>query len=178
MITCNYIEYLKNSLEPDEGYPHKELYEWSNKYIEAYYVQTSYASSALNVPRDLCTLVKNYKWKDRYCTLVRHGTFFDNIIKLDEIRRRINSEEDWRIELDLKNIPYEMANFEICYCWMNPGRLFSYDWRILEKDVYSAPPFPTELEADDWIFVDKMYKKISREHLPICTVEEFMEMKI
>ena len=78
MITSNHIEYLKSTLEPEEGYPYQELYEWSNEFIQAHYMSS----------------------------------------------------------------------------------------------------FQNAAEANAWHFVDSMYKKISREHLPICTVEEFMEMEI
>ena len=178
MITSNHIEYLKSTLEPEEGYPYPELYEWSDEFIRAHNAQLEYFDSKIRVPIELKILMERYQWKNRYNSMVQHGTFYENIVKLEDIRLHENIEDKWRVALDLKNIPYEMANFEICYCWMTPGKLFSDDWRKFEEDMYSVPPFQTIEEVNAWRFVDSMYKKISREHLPICTVEEFMETKI
>ena len=186
MITNNHIEYLKSTLEPEEGYPYQELYEWSNKFIQAHYMSLVYSDSKKCIPKDIISLIESYPWKNRYNCLVQHGTFYENIIKLEDIRWNENDEDKWRVALDLKNIPYEMANFEVCYCWMSPGRycwmsperFFCTDWRKFEEDVHSMPSFQSDVEANAWHFVDSMYKKISREHLPICTVEEFMETKI
>ena len=178
MITSNHIEYLKSTLEPEEGYPYQELYEWSNEFIQAHYMSLVYFDNKRCVPKDLISFIESYPWKNRYNSMVQHGTFYENIVKLEDIRMNENTEDKWRVILDLKNIPYEMANFEICYCWMTPGKLFSADWRKFGEDMYSVPPFQTVEEVNAWRFVDSMYKKISREHLPICTVEEFMEMKI
>ena len=178
MITNNHIEYLKSTLEPEEGYPYQELYAWSNEFIRAHNASLAYFDSKICVPIELKILMERYQWKNRYNSMVQHGTFYENIVKLEDIRLNENDEDKWRVALDLKNIPYEMANFEVCYCWMAPGRLFSSNWRKLEEDVHSMPSFQNAAEANAWNFVDSMYKKISREHLPICKVEEFMEMKI
>ena len=178
MITSNHIEYLKSTLEPEEGYPYPELYEWSDEFIRAHNAPLEYFDSKIRVLNELKILMERYQWKNRYSSMVQHGTFYENIIKLEDIRLHENIEDKWRVALDLKNIPYEMANFEICYCWMSPGRLFTVDWRKFEEDVYYSPSFQTIKEVNAWRFVDSMYKKISREHLPICTVEEFMETKI
>ena len=178
MITSSHIEYLKSALEPEEGYPYQELYEWSDEFIQAHNAPLAYFDSKIRVPIELKILMENYPWKNRYNFMVQHGTFYENIVKLEDIRLHDNTEDKWRVALDLKNIPYEMANFEICYCWMSPGRLFTVDWRKFEKNVYYSPQFQTVKEVNAWRFVDSMYKKISREHLPICTVEEFMETKI
>ena len=178
MITSNHIEYLKSTLEPEEGYPYQELYAWSNEFIRAHNASLAYFDSKICVPNELKMLMERYQWKNRYNSMVQHGTFYENIVKLEDIRLHDNTEDKWRIALDLKNIPYEMANFEVCYCWMSPGRLFSANWCKLEEDVHSMPSFQSDVEANAWHFVDSMYKKISREHLPICTVEEFMTVKI
>lgn len=178
MINNNHIEYLKSTLEPEEGYPYQELYAWSNEFIRAHNASLAYFDSKICVPIELKILMERYQWKNRYNSMVQHGTFYENIVKLEDIRLNENDEDKWRVALDLKNIPYEMANFEVCYCWMSPGRLFTIDWRKFEEDVYYSPQFQTIKEVNTWRFVDSMYKKISREHLPICTVEEFMEMKI
>ena len=174
MITSNHIEYLKQELEPDEGYPHKELYEWADKYIlwhdllEKHKGDPEFAADPY------------FKWKDRYCSLAPRGVFFSNLVKLESLRYNADSEEAWKIALDLEDIPAEAANFEICYCWMNPGRLFSWDWRDLDDPAKAGytPPFSSMQESNDWCFVDDQYKKIVNEHLPICTVEEFMTKKI
>lgn len=178
MITSNHIEYLKSTLEPEEGYPYQELYAWSNEFIRAHNASLAYFDSKICVPNELKMLMERYQWKNRYSHLTQDGTFFNNIIKLEDIRWYENDEDKWRVALDLKNIPYEMANFEVCYCWMSPGRFFCTDWHKLEEDAHSMPSFQSNAEANAWHFVDKIYKKISREHLPICTVEEFMETKI
>ena len=178
MITSNHIEYLKSTLEPEEGYPYPELYEWSDEFIRAHNAPLEYFDSKIRVPIELKILMERYQWKNRYNSMVQHGTFYENIVKLEDIRLHDNTEDKWRVALDLKNIPYEMANFEVCYCWMSPGRLFTVDWRKFEENVYYSSAFQTVKEVNAWRFVDSMYKKISREHLPICTVEEFMETKI
>ena len=124
MITSNHIEYLKSTLEPEEGYPYPELYEWSDEFIRAHNAPLEYFDNKIRVPIELKILMENYPWKNRYRFLVQHGTFYENIVKLEDIRWNENDEDKWRVALDLKNIPYEMANFEICYCWMTPGRFF------------------------------------------------------
>lgn len=178
MINSNHIEYLKSTLEPEEGYPYQELYEWSNEFIQAHIIQLVYSDSKRCVPKDHISFIESYPWKNRYNCLVQHGTFYENIIKLEDIRWNENDEDKWRVALDLKNIPYEMANFEVCYCWMARERFFCTNWRKLEEDVHSMPSLFWNDEVNAWHFVDSMYKKISREHLPICTVEEFMTVKI
>ena len=178
MITSNHIEYLKSTLEPEEGYPYQELYERSDEFIRAHNAPLAYFDSKIYVQNKLKILMESYPWENRYNSMVQRGTFYENIVKLEDIRLNDNTEDKWRVALDLNNIPYEMANFEVCYCWMSPGRFFCTDWRKLEEDVHSMPPFQNAAEANAWHFVDSMYKKISREHLPICTVEEFMTVKI
>ena len=177
-ICHSHLEYLKSTLESEEGYSHPELYAWSDKYIDAENVKSLYGSNVLRYPKCILDLIIDFPWTNRYNSLVQHGAFFENIVKLEQIRWPESDEEKWRIELDLNNIPYEIANFEICYCWMDPGRCFSYDWRILKEDVHLVLPFPSESESNAWDFVYKMFKKISDKHLPICTVEDFLETSI
>lgn len=110
MITDNYIEYLQNALEPEDGYPHQELYEDASKYV--LYHELQYAGMYFADPER----VKTYAWEKRYSSLKQDTVFFKNICKLDDIRRSMESEDTWRVELDLQNIPYEFAHFEICYC--------------------------------------------------------------
>ena len=178
MITSNHIDYLKHTLEAEDKYSHPELYAWSEFYIKAHNVPLEYADSRRSVPEHLHRLMKDFPWHHRYNSLVQHGTFYCNIVRLAGIRRDALNEEDWKIALDLEGIPCEMANFEICYCWMCPGRWFTYDWRSLSVDPGTTPPFPSVKEADEWDFVDKIYQKIASSHLPMCTVDEFMAKKI
>lgn len=180
MITSNHIEYLKQELEPEEGYPHEELYAWAYKYIESYSASMRYASSSFVCPKYVIDLMKEFPWEHRYNTLVQQGTFFENIVKLESLRYDVESEELWKIALDLEGIPEKVANFEICYCWMNPGRMFSWDWRDLDDPAKAGytPPFSSMRESNAWFFVNERYKKIVNKHLPICTVEEFMTKKI
>ena len=170
MITSNHIEYLKQELEPEEGYPYKELYEWADRYIEWH--------DFLEKHKDDPEFVADpfFRWKDRYNSLVQRGVFFNNLVKLESLRYDVKSEEAWKIALDLEDIPEYIADFEICYCWMNPGRCFTDDWRKLEDAKLSpyVPPFPDIKELNAWNFVDNRYKKILKEHLPICTVEDFL----
>ena len=133
MITSNHIEYLKSTLEPEEGYPYQELYAWSNEFIRAHNASLAYFDSKICVPNELKMLMERYQWKNRYSHLTQDGTFFNNIIKLEDIRWYENDEDKWRVALDLKNIPYEMANFEVCYCWMSPGRFFALIGTNLKK---------------------------------------------
>ena len=133
MITNNHIEYLKSTLEPEEGYPYSELYEWSDEFIRAHYAPLEYFDSKIRVPNELKILMERYQWKNRYNSMVQHGTFYENIVNLEDIRLHENTEDKWRVALDLKNIPYEMANFEVCYCWMSPGRFFALIGANLKK---------------------------------------------
>lgn len=169
-ITSNHIEYLKQELEPEEGYPHKELYEFADKYILWHDLLEKHQGD----PE--FAVDPNFKWEDRYNSLVQRGVFFNNLVKLESLRYNAESEEPWKITLDLEDIPEYVADFEICYCWMNPGRMFSWDWRDLYDPVKAGytPPFPTIKELRAWDFVDNRYKKILKEHLPICTVEDFL----
>ena len=131
MITDNYSEYLQNALEPEDGYPHQELYEDASKYV--LYHELQQAGMYFADPSRL----KMYEWEKRYSSLRQDTVFYKNISKLDDIRLSMESEDTWRVELDLQNIPYEFAHFEICYCWMCPGRLFNNDWRFCNvDDVY------------------------------------------
>ena len=178
VVTDNHLEYLEEALEPKFGYPYQELYEQSQNFLYAHSISLNYAGTSRRMAPTDEAFTKCFPWEDRYNTLVHHGTFYENICKLQDIRWHIADEVAWRIELDLNDIPYEMANFEICYCWMRPRRLFNADWRKIKYDVYSVPPFTNECEANAWCFVDKMYTKIIEEHLPICMVEEFMEHRL
>ena len=174
MITSNHIEYLKHELEPEEGYPHKELYEFADKYILWHDLLEKHQG-------DLEFAVDPYfKWEDRYNSLVQRGVFFDNLVKLESLRYGVESEEAWKIALDLEGILEEVANFEICYCWMNPGRMFSWDWRDLDDPAKasSMPPFSSMQESNAWCFVDERYKKIVNEHLLMCTVEDFLTTQL
>ena len=171
-ITSNHIEYLKQELEPEEGYPHKELYEFADRYILWHDLLEKYRDNP-EFAVDPC-----FEWKDRYNSLVQRGVFFNNLIKLQSLRYYVKSEDQWKIALDLEVIPEEIANFEICYCWMNPGRWFSYDWTLIGEDPLSTPPFPSINESNAWNFVEIMFKKISQLHLPICNVEYFMNIKL
>lgn len=174
MILDHHIEYLKQTLETEEGYPHKELYEFADNYIlwhnllEKYKDDPGFAADPY------------FKWEDRYNSLMPRGVFFNNLVKLYSLRYNVKSEEAWKIALDLEDIPMEVANFEVCYCWMNPRRCFSWDWRDLD-DLAKAgftPPFSSMQESNAWFFVNERYKKISREHLPMCTVEDFLAKKL
>jgi len=173
-ITSNYIEYLKQELEPDEGYPHKELYEFADKYIlwhdllEKHQDDPEFAVDPY------------FKWEDRYNSLVQRGVFFSNLVKLESLRYDVESEEQWKIALDLEDIPEEVANFEICYCWMYPGKLFSWDWRDLDdpKKAPNTPPFSSIQESNAWFFVNDRYKKIVSKHLPMCTFEDFLTTQL
>lgn len=91
MITSNHIEYLKQELEPEEGYPHEELYEFTDKYI---------------LWRDLLEKHKGdpefvvdpyFVWEDRYNSLAQRGMFFCNLFKLESLRYNAESEEAWKI---------------------------------------------------------------------------------
>ena len=161
MILDHHIKYLKQTLEPEEGYPHKELYEFADSYILWHDLLQKYKDDPAFAADPY------FKWEDRYNSLMPRGVFFNNLVKLYFLRYNVKSEEAWKIALDLEDIPMEVANFEVCYCWMNPGRLFTIDYCIVPEREDSA-----------WHFVDKMYKKISKEHLPMCTVEDFLVKKL
>lgn len=173
-ITSNYIEHLKQELEPEEGYPHKELYEFADSYIlwhnllEKYKDDPGFAADPY------------FKWEDRYNSLLQRGVFYNNLVKLESLRYDVESEEAWKIVLDLIDIPVEVANFEICYCWMNPGRMFSWDWRDLDDPAKagSTPPFSSIQESNAWHFVNERYKKIVNEHLPMCTFDGFVSFEL
>lgn len=174
MITSNHIEYLKQELEPEEGYPHKELYEWADKYILWHDLLEKHQGD-LEFAAD-----PYFEWKDRYNSLVQRGAFFSNLAKLESLRYYAKSEEEWKIALDLEGIPEEVANFEICYCWMNPARYFSWDWRDLDDPAKAGttPPFSSMQESNAWDFVSERYKKIVNEHLPMCTFDEFVAIEL
>ena len=173
-ITSNYIEYLKQELEPEKGYPHKELYEFADKYILWYDLLEK------NIDHPEFVVDPCFEWKDRYNSLVQRGVFFNNLIKLESLRYNAKNEEAWKIFLGLECIPEEIANFEICYCWMRPGRWFSWDWRDLDDQAKTGftPPFPSMQESNAWQFVNERYKKIVNEHLPMSTFNKFVANKL
>ena len=82
----------------------------------------------------------------------------------------------------MKRIPQEVADFVVAYTWMCPGRWFSYDWHKYpqcEITPYNITPYDvSEFEWDAWRLIDTRFKKIAREHLPICTVDKFIEYEI
>ena len=176
MITSNHIEYLKQELEPEEGYPHKELYAFADKYLLWHDLLEKNKDDPGFAANPFC------KWEDRYDSLVQRGTFFNNVITLQMLRYDAESEEAWKIALDLEGIREEVANFEICYCWMCPERWFSHDWRELDdpeiRSCFSFPPFSSEAEMIAWNFVRKRYKKIVEDHLPMCTFDEFVAVEL
>jgi hypothetical protein len=175
MITDNHIEYLKQAIEPDDGYPHQWLWLNAEKYV-------LYNDLMLNGMyfADPDRLGSNaYAWEARYSSLRQDTVFFKNLLKCSTIRKEVHTEDEWNIGLDLQNVPIEKAIFEICYLWMNPLRVFSYDWRKL--DVFreeNLPPFPSKQECNEWNFLNTMFLKIIKEHLPMCTFEEFIEKEL
>lgn len=53
-ICHDHIKYLKKELEPDDGYPHQELYGWNEEYLKSKPPNKTW---------------KNFNWKDRYASL-------------------------------------------------------------------------------------------------------------
>lgn len=169
-ITKNHIAYLLNELEDVGSYSHKELYEWADKIIEAREHPEMFDGKYL----------KQWSWSSRYATLRQDTRFFKNLAILEDLRYDARSEEEWIINLNLRGISQKIADFEICYTWSSPGRVFSFDWRELDykDDIHAYPPFSSEREMNAWNFLNDRYRKISENNLPICTVEYFLELKL
>lgn len=170
-ITENHIAYILNELEAEDSYSHEELYEWSEKYIEAREHPELFDEDD---PRE-------WLWSSRYATLRQNTRFFKNLAFLEDMRYDARSEEEWMINLNLRGVAQKIADFEICYAWSCPGRVFSFDWRELETGIensYAYPPFSSEREMNAWNFLNDRYRKISENNLPICTVDFFLEIKL
>ena len=119
------------------------------------------------------------RYRSKYATLQQGTNFFRNLVDIIETVYNCKNEEEWRIKLDLKRIPQEVADFAIAYYWMCPGKWFSYDWRFLNgKCEDPAPSFLSRLESDAWNIVNDRFVKIAREHLPICSVDYFINYEM
>jgi len=157
-ITAKHLKYLKRTLESKQEFSHEELY---------------FVPKSLNAD--------NHK-RRRYASLKQDTKFYKNICSVLKTIECSKNEDEWLIKLDLKRIPQEVADFVVAYTWMCPGRWFSYDWRKYpqcEITPYNITPYDvSEFEWDAWRLIDTRFKKIAREHLPICTVKKFIEHEI
>lgn len=157
MITQCHDKYLKDTLEPDDGYPYHELYAWSEFYIAN---KTNSATS--------------FKWKNRYDSLKQDTSFFKNIVSVHGIIWECNSVDELHMRTDILCIPAEAVNFVVCYTWNKPSRWFSFDWRLL-----LAHPVDVSLREDcAWYIVDALHKIIVDGNLPMIKVEGFLNLKI
>ena len=152
-ITSKHLKYLKRTLESKQEFSHEELY----------FVPKSY-----NVDKQR---------RRRYLSLKQDTNFFKNICCVLSTVEYSKNEDEWLIKLDLKRIPQEVADFVIAYTWMCPCRWFNYDWRKYPQ-CGIKPWNVSDFEWDAWRLVDTRFKKIAREHLPICTVNNFIEHEI
>lgn len=94
---------------------------------------------------------------------------------MQAIRWACHDIDEWRINIDLKLIPQCIADFEICYCWMRPERWFPYDMKdqLLYSELHIA-----DCVVDAWHLVDDRFNEITKMHLPICSVDDFIAAKI
>lgn len=158
LIVDNYQKYLQNELENEHEFSHSELYE---------------------LFRGMSICKRSPGWKRRYDSLRQDTNFFKNIVVLHKIRARCDDENMLHIELDMMRIPQEVADFEVVYTWMRPTRWYSYDWRVLEHGVdYPIPSYTSMKEMKSWDMLRDRFKKIIREHLPICSVNDFINFKV
>lgn len=154
-ITSKHLKYLKRSLESKHEFSYEELY-----------FKPSYRT----------------KWhKGRYAIL-QHGTnFFNNLIRVLETVFDSKTKEEWHIKLDLLRIEQEVADFAIAYFWMCPGRWFSRDWRFLNRKhedlnrKHEDPFIFSKNELNAWQIVNGRFMKIAKDHLPICSVDYFID---
>ena len=119
-----------------------------------------------------------YEWHKEYLylTLKQSGPFFNNLLKVEDLVWSSKSLADFKIRVDLLGWPFEAVDFAICYVWMCPDRIFSFDWRDLEKDTQSPlPSFSSERECTAWSIYNMRYKEISSQNLPILEVSDFMK---
>ena len=152
-ITAKHLKYLKRTLESKQEFSYSELY----------FVPKSWNADSHK--------------RRRYLSLKQDTKFYKNICSVLKTIEYSKNEDEWLIKLDLKRIPQEVADFVVAYTWMHPGRWFSYDWRKYPQ-CGIKPWNVSEFEWDAWRLVDTRFKKIAREHLPICTVDKFIEHEI
>ena len=159
MVTANHIQYLKDTLEPEDGYPYYYLYDFSEAYAAH---------------------VAGFKWENRYNSLRQDTQFFHNVSAIDDLVWSSKSIDEFLVKVDLNGWPIEAVNFAICYCMLNPGRFFSYDWRKLENidDRFCIPPFSSEEESIAWHIYRCLFKKITNESLPMMEARDFIMLKL
>ena len=157
-ITSKHLKYLKRTLE------NKHEFSYSQLYFVPYVIRRRHSISK------------------KYMMLRQDTSFFKNLISVLEIAFTSDNVDEWHIRLDLKNIPQEIADFAIAYVWMCPIRWFSNDYRAINsklmKDSMHLPPFNSFREMCAWNIINQRFKKIAREHLPICNVESFLEFNV
>lgn len=152
-ITSKHLKYLKNTLENKHEFSYEHLY--------------------------FKPTFRTRRYRSKYATLQQGTSFFRNLVDIIETLFNCESEEEWHIKLDLKRIPQEVADFVIAYVWLCPGRWFNYDWRFLNGECKDpVPAFSSKLESDAWHIVNDRFKKIARDHLPICSVDDFINYEI
>ena len=159
-ITCKHQKYLQATLENEDEFSYSCLY--------GPFQQNN---------RPKCKGDPGWRW--RYRSLLQDTRFFKNIVFLQNLRFKCKNEDMWYVELDLHCIQQEVADFEIAYCWMNPLRWHSYDWRCFEH--FTSIPFPLSTKKNEylkWNFVRSRFKNISNMHLPICSVDDFINYGI
>lgn len=155
MICKYHIKYLKEKMEPKNGYPYREIYEWNASYL----ISKEYNNGV-------------FRWENRYGALKQTTTFFKNIVKIADLIYDSKSIEEFIINIDLHNIQKEAANFCICYIYMCPTRWFSFDWRFQDCDSHVI----LQSEYDAWHIEKSLFEKIDKMNLPMFEVDDFMKL--
>ena len=152
MICNDHIKYLKEKMEPENGYPYHEIYEWN----ETYLISKKYNTNV-------------FRWENRYGALKQTTTFFKNILKIVDFLYNSKVVEEFMINVDLHGIQKEAMNFCICYIYMSPTRWFAYDWRFRKCD-------PHVFDYDAWHIEKSLFEKIDKMNLPMLEVDDFMKL--
>ena len=125
-------------------YRHKELYEWSDVYRRR---RGSYAH--------------------RYGSLRQNTTFFENLLKLDDVMRNSSSYPEYAVKCAARGIPEKKAVFFLLYCGVCPGRFFLFDW----DDVETWERYGEDYTA--WLNFKEMHEEAAKRDC--STYAEFVE---
>lgn len=156
LIYENHIKYLQDTLESEIKFSYPELYD--GPFSEDSLFGNSNAM--------------------RYQCLNQRTPFFNNLVRLQAIRLACHDIDEWRISIDLKLIPQCIADFEICYCWMCPERWFPGNMKDQLYQLLCSKLHIVDCEVDAWHLVDDRFNEITKMHLPICSVDDFIAAKI
>ena len=136
-------------------YRHKDLYEWHNIYQKQRISEQRHAQTG------------PYNYKYRYGSLRQGTTFFENLLKLDDVMRNSSSYPEYAVKCAARGIPEKKAVFFLLYCGVCPGRFFLFNW----DDAETWERYGEDYTA--WLNFKEMHKEAAKRDC--STYAEFVE---